>query len=82
MTMPRGDIAKTIARMEEFGVELRAVRDGFQAVGDSQVNEICTDADYTLGRWAWQFAGQLHRIDEQRAHVVGVARDGGDPPKL
>lgn len=82
MTMSRGDISKTIARMEELGAEMRAVRDGFQAVGDSQVNEICTDADYTLRRWAWHFAGQLHRINEQRAHVVGVARDGGNLPKL
>lgn len=82
MPMSRGDINQTIARMEKLGEKLRELRDEFQALGDSQSDEICTDPDYTLRRWAGSFAERLRLIDEQRAYVLRIAEDGGDPPKL
>jgi len=77
MPMPRGDIAKTIATMEELAGELQAVRVKFQALSDSAADEICTEDDYTLRRWASEFSDQLRSMSEHVLSVVSRAK-GGD----
>lgn len=74
MPMPRGDIAKTITTMEGLAAELQTVRGKFKAVSDSAADEICTEPDYELRRWAGEFADQLRSMSEHVLYVASKAK--------
>lgn len=78
MTMPRGNIAVTVAEMEALTVELRALSEGFQAVGDTQKGHLCTEPDLQLQRWASSYADSLRRLAEQAEGAVRTAKESGD----
>lgn len=79
MTMPRGNIAVTVAEMEALTVELRALSEGFDAVGDTQKDHLRTEPDLQLQRWAASYADSLRRIADQAAGVAQAAKEDVEP---